>query len=220
MGGPHRDGPQGQPHEGRGRGWGRRAVTGGSHGAVPSGHLFPGELWLRKSNSVPRPNRPNPGPPTEVQPTKVKGRRNPSAPQPCPRGQASPHLEETVGLRGEAAPPLPEGREEGTGWKSQAATVRGRTRGGGSWVLPPPCGQGPWPGSSSGILARVPTCPRHLSSAVSVGSCSTQGPQVLCKAAPRGLISMWPSGEAALLCDKFITCGIVLVGYEKSAVAW
>lgn len=129
-GGPHRDGPQGQPHEGRGRGWGRRAVTGCSHGAVPSGHLFPGELWLRKSDSVPRPNRPNPGPPMEVQPTKVKGRRNPSAPQPCPRGQASPHLEETMGRRGEAAPPLPEGREEGTRWKSQAATVRGRTRGG------------------------------------------------------------------------------------------
>lgn len=148
-----------------------------------------------------------------------KGDAHPSAPQPCPRGQASPHLEETVGRRGEAAPPLPEGREEGTRWKSQAATVRGHTRVG-SWVLPPPCRQGPWPGSSSGILARVPTCPRHLSSGVSVGSCSTQGPQVLCKAAPRGLISMWPSGEAALLCDKFITCGIVLVGYEKSAVAW
>lgn len=114
-----------------------------------------------------------------------------------------------------ARPPLhcPRGEKRGPGGSR-------RPHQGGSWVLPPPCGQGPWPGSSSGILARVPTCPRHLSSGASVGSCSTQGPQVLCKAAPRGLISMWPSGEAALLCDKFITCGIVLVGYEKSAVAW
>lgn len=218
-GGPHRDGPQGQPHEGRGRGWGRRAVTGCSHGAVPSGHLFPGELWLRKSDSVPRPNRPNPGPPTEVQPTKVKGRRS-------PLGTAA--MSAWAGF----SPPR---RDRGTQGRGRPSTARGERRGdrvevagchsqrphqGGSWVLPPPCGQGPWPGSSSGILARVPTCPRHLSSGVSVGSCSTQGPQVLCKAAPRGLISMWPSGEAALLCDKFITCGIVLVGYEKSAVAW
>lgn len=113
MGGPHCDEPQGQPHEGRGRGWGRRAVTGGSHGAVPSGHLFPGELWLRKSNSVPRPNRPNPGPPTEVQPTKVKGRRS-------PLGTAA--MSAWAGF----SPPR---RDRGTQGGGRPSTARGERRG-------------------------------------------------------------------------------------------
>lgn len=152
-GGPHRDGPQGQPHEGRGRGWGRRAVTGCSHGAVPSGHLFPGELWLRKSDSVPRPNRPNPGPPMEVQPTKVKGRRSPlgTAAMSAWAGFSPPRRDH--GTQGRGRPSTARGERRG-----DRVEVAGRTRGG-RGCCRPHVGKAPGPAAAAGFWPESPPAP-------------------------------------------------------------
>lgn len=108
----------------------------------------------------------------------------PSAPWPCPCGPLLPASKRPWDPGVRCPSRCPRGEKGEDRWNSQAATYgRGHTRGGrGCWC--------PRVGKATGRPAAAdsgpsPHPPQHLSSGVALGSCSTPGSQVLCKAAPR-----------------------------------
>lgn len=143
----------------------------------------------------------------------------PSAPRPCPCGPLLPSSKRPWDPGVRRPLPLPEGREGREQVEFTGCHLRQRPHQRGSWLLVPPCGQGHRPTGSSGFWPESPPAPAPLLWSGSRVLLNSRFPSPLQSRSP-GLISVWPSGKAALLYDKFIMCGIVLVGYEKSAVAW